>query len=380
VTAVDRLLGRVWAWRLVVALAIGVRFYFLVFPVSTLDPIDPAGLGRALLHGQIPYRDFPFEYPPGALLGFILPGLLPADSASTVIWLQAVAVELWVLAAFRDDSPALRRCLLLTTLQFPLLSGGIDAFVMASLVFATVLLSRSDPRGWWLAGAGASVKLVPGILWGVGARWGRTGLAALLLTVGIVLVPLALAQSSRTHVGYLLERGVQQESVAATVTWAGQKLRGEEPHIEFRYGAQELEGATGAGVTAAAVFGILVVAVAAALRMGDRNLDIWLSTFAVLLLVLCGSKVLSPQFMIFGAPLAAKLGGRWFITYIPIPVLTFAAFQDSSKGDAFMSVVAIRNALLVGLAGAAAWHVLRASRSVGSRRDLVLRGSSLHNT
>lgn len=367
-TSIDRLLLRPWAWKGLLALALIVRVYFLRNPVSTLAPIDPVAVGRALLAGHLPYRSFPFEYPPGALLGFVLPGLFPSVSSS-VIWLQAVFVELSVLILFRGDPLVLRRCLLVTTLQFPLISGGIDALVMASLVFATALLSRGDQRGWWLAGFGVSVKLFPGILWGIGVRWGRVGLAALLVTLVVLVAPLAVADASRTHVGYQLERGVQQESVAATITWAGQRLRGDQSRIEFRYGAQELVGADRAGVAVSVLFGALLLAVAAVLRWGRREVDVWHATFVVLLVVLCTSKVLSPQFMALGAPLAARIGRRWFLAYLPLPVLTYMAFRDTSKGDVFMSVVAARNALLVGLALTAAWAVLRpaSGRDVTSR-------------
>ena len=40
-----------------------------------LDTIEYHRYGDAIMHGRVPYRDFPLEYPPGALLPFVLPAL-----------------------------------------------------------------------------------------------------------------------------------------------------------------------------------------------------------------------------------------------------------------------------------------------------------------
>ena len=45
--------------------------------------------GTRSRHGQVPYRDFAVEYPPGALPAFVLPSLLGGDYATTFAWLMA---------------------------------------------------------------------------------------------------------------------------------------------------------------------------------------------------------------------------------------------------------------------------------------------------
>ena len=84
---------------------------------------------------------------------------------------------------------------------------------------------------------------------------------------------------------------------------------------------------------------------------------------ALLLVVLCGSKVLSPQFVVMAVPLAARAGPRWSLAYLPIVALTVGAFINDSKGTSFMDVVLLRNLLLVTFALVAAAKVLWAPAS-----------------
>ena len=62
------------------------------------------------------------------------------------------------------------------------------------------------------------MKIFPGIAWGWMPRWGRTGVAALAVTVGVLLAPMALGEGRDVYLSYHAERGVQQETVAASAT------------------------------------------------------------------------------------------------------------------------------------------------------------------
>src|SRR5689334_12530627 len=46
--------------------------------------------GRAMRHGQVPYRDFAVEYPPGALPMFVLPTFVGSDYATSFAWLMSL--------------------------------------------------------------------------------------------------------------------------------------------------------------------------------------------------------------------------------------------------------------------------------------------------
>ena len=79
----------------------------------------------------------------------------------------------------------------------------------------------------------------------------------------------------------------------------------------------------------------------------------WLASLLAVLLLLVGNKVLSPQYIAWGAPLAAVAGGRWFRGYVVVAALTLALGLPHGRAhDAFMVLALLRNAALVGLTGA----------------------------
>jgi hypothetical protein len=357
VSVLDRALARPATWRALVLLAIAIRVMFVLAPFDVLHPVDPHELGQRVLHGEVPYRDFGLEYPPGAVLAMLLPGLVPSALAPSVLALLAVACEAVVWWSL-DDMGAKRRYLLLSTLVFPILSGGFDAFAMAAVAASTSLLARGDRRGWWVAGLGAVIKVFPGIAWGWMARWGRTGTVALAVTLGVLLAPLALGDGRDVYVNYHVERGVQQETIAASVSHLAERLTGGEVEVAYRFRAQEIVGAEWIGTVALVLFGGLAVAMAIRVRVRPVATDPWLLALAFLLVVLCGSKVLSPQFVVMAVPLAAAAGGGWSVAYLPIAALSMGASLDEAKGARFMDVVLLRNLLLVGVALAAAGWVL----------------------
>lgn len=361
-STLDRLLLRPPTWRVVVALAVVVRIAFVLAPFDVLSPLDAHVLGQLLLHGRLPYRDFPLEYPPGALLGFLLPGLVPSAIAAQVLALQALVLDGSVLHLMRSDPHRFRRYVVLSTVQFPLLSGGFDALAMACIAWSTALIARDDRRGLWIAGLGATIKIFPGVAWGWARRWGQHGWLALAATLTILAAPMLLGSGRDVYIGYHVERGVQQESLAASLTYLGKRAVDDPVEVAYRFKAQELVGAETVGVVLLVVFGGLAVAIALRSRFGRTPPDAWLAAFGLLMVVLCASKVLSPQFITLAAPLAAHLGGKWASTYLAILALTIVAFLDETKGETFMNVVAVRNVLFLGLALAATRQLLRLRR------------------
>ena len=189
--------------------------------------------------------------------------------------LQAVACEVIVWWALGDDASR-RRFLLLSTLAFPVLSGGFDAVAMAAVAVSTGLLTKGDDRGWWVAVFGATVKVFPGIAWGWMPRWGRTGVAALAVTLAVLLAPMALGEGRDVYVNYHAERGVQQESIAASATHLRDRVRvGDETEVAYRFRAQEIVGAERWGTISLVVFGAIVAAIAVRVRSGPVATDPW---------------------------------------------------------------------------------------------------------
>ena len=365
---VDAWLAKPDIFRAVVLVSVVLRVAFVVAPFDVLAPIDSWELGRALWRGDVPYRDFPLEYPPGALVAFLLPGAVPHGVANHALALQAFAIEGTMWWLLRDDQPALRRYLLVSLFTAPLLSGGFDAFAVAAVAWSTALLARGDARGWGAAAFGAAVKLFPGVAWGWCRRRPALGVVALVAAVGVLLAPLAIADREDTPIGYHVDRGVQNESVPASSTFLFNRLRGEGNRYEYSAESKsnELIGAEGAGTAALVLFGVAAAAVAVASMRHQRDDQAHLRALTLLLLVLCASKVLSPQFVVLLSPLVAVVGGGLFLAYVPVAVLTLGAFLvDERRSDAFVAVATVRNALLVGMAVVAALAVLRSTR-IGS--------------
>jgi hypothetical protein len=344
--------------RALLATAVIVHLAAIVAPADVLAPVDPWQVGRWLWHGRLPYRDFPFEYPPGAALAFLLPGAAPHALAPSVLAVQALAAEVVVAAVvLRRFDGAFARWVPLSLLLFPFLAGGFDAFPMAAIACATLLIAGGRGAGWWVAALGTLVKLSPVGAWVWGRRALRPALVALAVTIPLLLVPAALArQPDDSYIGSTLHRGVQVESVAATTTWLGQHLTGAGSTFHYRFKSFEIDGAGSAAMfwALAGLAGLALVAATAG------RADPWLASFTTVVLALVASKVLSPQFIAWPAPLAAVLGGRFFAAWLAVTGLTLLAYVGSGPGW-ILTFAALRNALLVAVAVAGVSRLIRGS-------------------
>jgi hypothetical protein len=339
---------------------VAMHVLFVIAPTDVLAPVDPWRVGRMIWRGQIPYRDFGLEYPPGSILAFLLPGAVPHGLARSVMALQAVAAEAFVvLVVLRRFEGALWRWVLLSLLVFPFLSGGFDALPMAAIAGSTMLLAAGVEAGWWVAGLGAVVKLSPGAAWFWGRPAGRAAIVALAFTVALLLVPSLLARNSDDgYLGYTVDRGIQVESLAATTVWAGQRLSGGTPTFTYRFKSFEIDGAEGAAA-AWLLFGVVGIALVALRVRRAGAVDPWLASFATVVLLLIGSKVLSPQFVAWPAPLAAVLGGVWFRAWLAVAALTLLAYVGDGP-TWILAFATLRNLGLVAIAAGGLRELWRA--------------------
>src|SRR5579885_492616 len=136
--------------------------------------------GRLVAAGRVPYRDFPLEYPPGAVLVFALPAWLHrlTGALTYVLWFRLELLALWagMLAAVASALDALgasrrhARLALLVCGASPLLLGNIavsrydvwPAFLCAVAVAA--LLRGRGVAACLAIGAGIDAKLYPAVL------------------------------------------------------------------------------------------------------------------------------------------------------------------------------------------------------------------------
>jgi len=326
-------------------------------PLDVLHPIHPTDLGRRLWDGEVPYRDFALEYPPLAVVAFLLPGLLPRSLGLPALGLQALALEVVVaVVVLRHHRDALLRYAVLSLVLFPFISGGFDSFPMAALAVSTHLLAAGAAAGWWVAAAGTLVKLVPGVAWLWCRTHLRTAVVALIVTGALAALPALVADDlDDSYIGWTLHRGIQVESLAGGLVWAWREANGNDPAFVHRYRAWEVEGGDAVATGAALAAGAAALLLAA---RGRRDQP-WLSALTLVAIALCGSKVLSPQFVTWGAPLAAVVGGRWFAGYCGVAVLTWFAYASPGGPGVLVGVALVRNLALVGLAVAGLRQLLQ---------------------
>lgn len=344
-----------WQRPILVAVVL-IHVLAVLKPIDVLFPVDAGTIGRRLLAGDLPYRDFQFEYPPLSAVAFLLPGLVPRGWASHVLALQALALEAVAIFFIRRQPGALRRYALLSFLVFPFLAGGLDGIPMAALAASTALLAAGHRAGWLVAALGGMAKVGSVMAW----AWCRHHLVAagalLVVTATVLLAPLALSGGHNYDwVSYNLNRGVQAESVAATTTWIANGVTGTASTFAYRFKAYEIDGASGAALAWIVAGGVAM----GCLICRSRGRDAWWLALLALDIFLVSCKVLSPQYLAWTAPLAAVVGGRVFKLHLVMIGLTVAAYAVVPGQTAVLAVIAVRNVVLVGTVAWGLWSLRR---------------------
>ena len=162
--------------------------------------------GDAIEHGNVPYRDFRLEYPPGALAVFAIPSLVTGSSRSyaRVFAVEMVLLGLLALAACLGALRALgaggsRLAAGIAPLCFapvllgPLLLTRFDLYPAALTAVAVALLLAGRERlGSGALGAAIAVKLYPVVILPLAVAWTwrrrgrREGLIVLGVCCGVV--------------------------------------------------------------------------------------------------------------------------------------------------------------------------------------------------
>jgi hypothetical protein len=282
--------------------------------------------GEAILSGYLPYRDFFIEYPPGSLPAFVPPALFSADKAGYIALFAremalvlVAALGLTALAARKLRGPRAWPVPALTfaaaaIMLYPVAVTRYDAVVALTLALAAYCATLGG-RYVYLAyaslGFGAAAKLVPALATvplALVRRGAASGYAIFFGVLALFFAPALLLGGDRflNSFAYHADRGLQVESVAASVLM---KL-GWVSSIAFEYGAFEVRGR---GVELASsislpVTGVLVLLTALVMyrqhrlgRLGPERFPGYAA--ALILAFMLGSKVLSPQYMVWLLPL-----------------------------------------------------------------------------
>jgi hypothetical protein len=342
-------------------------------------------------HGLLPYRDFDFEYPPGALIPIrLVGGDLIRMSLFMLAGTAVAQVAAWRISGWRAGwlmvlLPPVAGALVRT--HFDLLAS---AFAMVGL---WLIVAPPRGRGWVEAGfavlaLGTMTKLWPAALAAVAFAWlyGRGEVraavrsAAVFAAVVVVTAApfVALGGFPSTMVRFHLERPVQVESTAATVLEiaGGTHVTGD-PILHDRFKSNGLDGGPASAVADVSTLALLVaglwIVVLAARRPTTDGLVI--AALAVTLAFVCFSKVLSPQYMCWLLPLAAVAWWRGAAVGAALTWIAATAtqawfprnYEDVYEQHAWAVVaVGIRNLILLLALAATARALARSPRPVAA--------------
>jgi hypothetical protein len=349
--------------------------------------------GERLAGGLVPYRDFGFEYPPGALPAIVLPALVTGTVHAYRIAFVAelalvgvVAVLLLDAVLRRLELPRRERILSLAVVALaPLLLGGVILtrfdLVPAALVLAALALAVTGRRraAALVVGVGAAVKLYPALLLPPLAidAWRRGGRRELAIVLGLAVAPVALAYIAffalapdgvLDSLGRQIGRPLQIESVGAGLLLALHQAFGMGLGWTSGSGSQNLTG-TGAGVLAALQGVVQVVAVVlvwVAYARGPSTAERLVRYGAASVVAFVAlSKVLSPQFLVWLVLLVPLVGGPRRRTALALTAVACALtavwfparYWDLVRDfDPLVSwLVLLRGLVLLGLLAALTW-------------------------
>jgi hypothetical protein len=356
--------------------------------------------GDRMVDGQVPYRDFELEYPPGALPVFALPSLGSGgrydawfDVLMLVCGAAAVALVAVSLGAARASPAALAVGVGLAAFA-PLLLGPVpltryDLWPAALLAGALAALAAGRPRlGFGVLGLAVAAKLYPLVVLPLallhvararGRREARIGLGVFAAVVALVVGPFAvlgwdgLVESVTRQTG----RPLQLESLGASLLVAADRLGLYDATVVTSHGSQNLVGpvpdALASGSIVVQALAVALVWVVFARSRRDPASLLVASAAAVTAFVAFG-KVLSPQFAIWLLPLVPLVAVRGAVV---APVLFAAAlvatqawfprrYWDVVALEPVAWFVLVRNLLLVALFGALVLLIPRGREARGS--------------
>lgn len=300
---------------------------------------------RRMAVGELPYRDFALEYPPGAAGLFLAAWPWPGAYSVAFSGLMLAALIVTAVAVF-----ATARALGFSDLRAALSGGAVavappllGSFVEArfdlalSAALAVALygaVTRRFTIAWGALALGVLIKLVPLALIPVllvyhahvrGVRRAMTSAAVSLGVVAVVFVPFLVAAPGGTLdlARYHLERPLQIESAGSAALLALDQAGVLGLEVTTSFGSQNLVGAAPSAIAmlSSAVLVGLLCAIAVSLFVNLRGVRapadarlFVVAALATLIALLVAGKVLSPQFLVWLLPAAFLVPGqrgRW---------------------------------------------------------------------
>jgi hypothetical protein len=348
-----------------------------------------------IVEGNLPYRDFPVEYPILAIPIFLIPRLAGQSFeayrvAFVGLMLAINAIAVWLVARRVDETEGPSRVagrLAWYSVDFaalcPMIVTRFDLVPMLLAFAATLAMTRGRMAlGGLISGLGVLVKIVPGLVIvpflavPVGLRSKIKVILGVATTVGLgLLIWWGLAGDRLLGMfRYHSDRGIEIESLYGSAYLVAHKLFGILLINHFDHGSMNLyaDGARDAASLSIILQGLMLLLVAGKAEEAGRGHEFRFATASLLAYLIAG-KVLSPQYLIWLIPFVCVLEGqagtwaRWI--FLPCCVLTTALFPWLFRSliefhTAPVIVLVIRNLALVAL-----FAVLLQSRTITPTRS-----------
>lgn len=342
----------------------------------------------AILRGGVPYRDVPIPYPPVALSAFMLPALLGVQAGDLpgytavfegLMLVAGLATIVAVFVALRSAGAGRARivAVLAVLAVWPLLLGPVmlsryDLWpaLLTAAGLAAVMAGRHRTGAATLSLAALAkvypIVILPVLLLYVWRRQGRAEalrcLAVVVATFVVVLIPFTILGPAGLIDTLLrqISRPLQVESLGAAVAFVIGGLTGAGVVVSSGSGSQNLIGPLpdALALVSSLVQAVSLLAVWTWFARGpaDRARLARAAAAAVVAYVAFG-RVLSPQYVIWLAPLVLLIGGRrgpvaggvliaaMLLTQAYFPSRYFDLIREAGHGVA--AIVLVRDLALV---------------------------------
>jgi hypothetical protein len=373
------------------AAALGIAVFSLAWAVihggfyddaAIIDTPVYQGYGDRVVAGEVPYRDFELEYPPGALPVFVLPSL--GNDGSYVALFEALmlacgAAAVAFVAAALAAAGVDGRSLFVRTAAAgaaPLLLGPVvlsrfDLWPAALTIAALAALAAGRDRvGLGVLGGAVAAKLYPVVLLPLALLyvWRRRGrreavaaLGVFALVLAVVFGPFLLVAPDGVVASFERQTGrpLQLESLGASLLLAADRLGLYAATVVSSHGSQNLAGAlpdTLASIQTV-VQALALLAVWIVFARSRRGIaELFAASAAAVAASIAFGKVLSPQFLIWLVPLVplvlarTRLAGALFAGALAATLLWFPyRYWDVVALEPIAWAVLVRDALLLAL-------------------------------
>jgi uncharacterized membrane protein len=384
-----------WITRIIVIQAIILLIIGLLTLRKTLGTHDLNLYYRSslyLLQGKLPYRDFDLEYPPFALVAFIIPRILTLgltnnsyiyafffviqnvffSSINTILLLKIISKSNFQLHKIL----ALISYTLFAVIVSPVMLWRYDLFptLLTVLALVTVISFRPTFAGIFL-GFGIAAKLYPVILLPVFSvyyfanRSYRAILNLWLATVGtvfLIFLPLIITSHGKFFyfLNYHKERGLQIESFSAGIISLIHKFGFIEAKTVAGYGSRNIVSSLNDIILSLlpwlliVLYSVMLINCFCRFREDPhenqvvKNKSLVAYSLLALLIFIITSKVFSPQYIVWIVPFTALLKPRQLILMLGICLttyimMTFGSFRNLDFGKILW--LNLRNVLVLGL-------------------------------